>query len=104
MGGACSPHETEEKTYLVFVGKPEGQKLLRRPRCGRKNNFKMDLIKKLESVHWINVSRDRDQLMGSCEYHNEHPGSVKEYEFLDWLNDHEGLYSMKYFAHTTVPR
>jgi hypothetical protein len=34
MGRACSTHKEKRNAYLVLVGKPEGEKLLGRPRHG----------------------------------------------------------------------
>jgi hypothetical protein len=35
----------KRNAYRLFVGKPEGKKLLRRPICGWVDNIKMDLVK-----------------------------------------------------------
>jgi hypothetical protein len=43
MGGTCSSHGEERGMYRVLVGKSEGKRPLRRPRCKWKNNIKMDL-------------------------------------------------------------
>jgi len=44
MGGACSTYGREERrsVYRVLMVKPEGKRLLGRPRC-RKDFIKMDL-------------------------------------------------------------
>jgi hypothetical protein len=46
-----------------LVGKPEEGRSLRRPRCRREDNIRMDLIKEIgwEDVDWIRLAEDRDQ-------------------------------------------
>jgi hypothetical protein len=48
--------------YRILVGKPEGRRLLGRPRCRWVDNTKMNL-RKIEwgSMNWIDVVQDRDQ-------------------------------------------
>jgi hypothetical protein len=49
-------------TYRPFIGKPEGQGTLGRPRCRWVNNIKMDLLEiGLSVVDWIGVAQDRDK-------------------------------------------
>jgi hypothetical protein len=44
------------------VGNPEGKKPLRRPRCRRENNIKMDLREiGWDGMDWIDLAQDRDQ-------------------------------------------
>jgi hypothetical protein len=44
------------------VGKPEGNRLLRRPRCKCENNTKTDLKEVgWGGVDWIHLAQDRDQ-------------------------------------------
>ena len=43
MGGACSAHGGEKTRIQGFGGKPEGKRLLGRPRHRCKDNIKMDL-------------------------------------------------------------
>jgi hypothetical protein len=43
MGGACSTYGEERVVYMVFVRKPEGKRLLGRPRHRWENNIKADL-------------------------------------------------------------
>jgi hypothetical protein len=40
MGGACSTNREEERVWLL-VGKPEGKRLLGRPKCRWVDNIKM---------------------------------------------------------------
>jgi hypothetical protein len=59
MDGACSVLGRDKKYILVI--KPEGKRLLGRPRC-RWENIKMDLGEiGLEGVDWIYVAWDRGQ-------------------------------------------
>jgi hypothetical protein len=48
MGWACSMCMGEENRVQDLVGKPEGQRLLGRPRCRWEDNIKMDL----QEVGW----------------------------------------------------
>jgi hypothetical protein len=41
MGGACSTYGDKRNVRRVFVGKPEGKRLLARPRRRREYNIKM---------------------------------------------------------------
>jgi hypothetical protein len=46
--------------YRFFVGRPEGKRLLERPRCRWKFNIKMDLREiKIDGVNWIQLAYDR---------------------------------------------
>jgi hypothetical protein len=48
--------------YRVLVGKPEGNKLLARPRRRWENGIRMDLRQTgWERVEWIQVAQDRDR-------------------------------------------
>ena len=48
--------------YRVLVGKPEGKKPLRRPRCRWKDNTKMDLQEvEREGMDWIELAQARDR-------------------------------------------
>jgi hypothetical protein len=46
----------------ILVGKPEGNRPLRRPKCRGENNVKMDL-REIEwgDMDWIHLAEDRDQ-------------------------------------------
>jgi len=43
MGRACSWYGGEERHVVGFVGKPEGNRPLGRPRCRWEDNIKMEL-------------------------------------------------------------
>jgi len=48
--------------YRNLVGKPEGQRLLGRPRCRWDNNIKMDLQEVgYGGMDWIELPQDRDR-------------------------------------------
>ena len=50
-------------SYRVLVGKPEGMRLLGRPRCRWEDNIQMDLQKVgSRVVNWIELAQDRDKL------------------------------------------
>jgi hypothetical protein len=47
--------------YRILVGKPEGKKLLGRPRCRWMDNIKMYLREVgWDGVDWMNIAQDRD--------------------------------------------
>jgi len=48
--------------YRVLVGKPEGKRLLGRPRLRWEDNAKMDLQEVgCEGMDWIDLAQDRDR-------------------------------------------
>jgi hypothetical protein len=51
-----------EGIYRVLVGKPEGKRPLRRPRCRWEDNIKMDLQEvECGGMDWIWLAQDRDR-------------------------------------------
>jgi hypothetical protein len=49
--------------YRVWVGRPEGKRPLRRPRCRWKDNIKMDLREiGIDGANWIQLAQERAQL------------------------------------------
>jgi len=86
MGRACGTYGEGRSMYRVLVGKPEGRRLVGRPRHRWEDNIKMDL----QEVGCGGYGLDRagsgsGQGVGTCECGNETSGSVKFGEFLDWL-------------------
>jgi hypothetical protein len=53
----------ERKVYRILVGKPEGKRLLGRPRCRWEDGIRMD-HREIEwgSVEWIQLAQGRDWL------------------------------------------
>jgi hypothetical protein len=48
-------------TYKVLVGKPEGKRLVSRPRCRWKDNTKIDLIETgCKGMHRIQLAQERE--------------------------------------------
>jgi hypothetical protein len=46
--------------YRVLVGRPEGKRLLGRPRCRCRDNIKMDLKELgIDGANWIQLAQDR---------------------------------------------
>jgi hypothetical protein len=63
----------------VLAGKPEGNRLLGRPRCRWEDNIKMDLQEVgCEIMDWIGLVQDRDSWRALVN-----AGSIKCGEFLD---------------------
>jgi hypothetical protein len=48
--------------YRIFVGKPEGNRPLGRPRCRWVNNVKID-VREIgwDDMDWIDLAQDRDR-------------------------------------------
>jgi len=62
MDGACSTYGERRGLYWVFVGKPEGKRLLGRPRLRCEYNIKIDLQEvKCGSIDWVDVAQVRDR-------------------------------------------
>jgi hypothetical protein len=61
MGGACSRNGEEMNAYRLLVGKPEGKRMLGRPRRRWVNNVRMDLVEVgLGDVDRIGLTEDRN--------------------------------------------
>jgi hypothetical protein len=55
-------HEAEEEFIYDFGGKPEGKRLLERPRCMRADNIKKDLKEREWGVlDWNDVIQNKDK-------------------------------------------
>jgi hypothetical protein len=53
----------KRNAYRLLVGKPEGKRLLGRPRCGWVDNIRMDLGEvEWGGVDWIDLAQDRNRL------------------------------------------
>jgi hypothetical protein len=62
MGRACRTNGAKRNTYRILVGKPEGKRLLGRPRRRWVDNIKMDLREiGWDVMDWIDLFQDRDQ-------------------------------------------
>jgi hypothetical protein len=61
MGGACSTNEEERNANRIFVGRPEGKRLLIRRRLMSADNIKMDLGEmEWGAMEWVYLAQDRD--------------------------------------------
>jgi hypothetical protein len=70
--------------HRALVGKPEGKRPLRRPRCRWEDNIKTDLQEVGCEGVWTGSSWLRiGQVGGICECGNEPSGSIQCEEFLD---------------------
>jgi hypothetical protein len=62
MGGVCSTYGERRGIYRVLVGKPEGKRLLGKPRLRWEDDIKMDFQKVgYGGMDWIDLARDRDR-------------------------------------------
>jgi hypothetical protein len=82
MDGACSMNGEKRNAYRLLVGKPEGKRLLGRPRRRRVDNIRMDLgAVGCGDVDWIGLAQNRDRWReSSCGRGNEPSGSMKSWE------------------------
>jgi hypothetical protein len=63
IGRACSACGENSNTYSIFMGEPEGNTPLGRPRGRWENNSKMNLREEECSfMEWIHLVQDRDHL------------------------------------------
>jgi hypothetical protein len=52
----------KRNAYRIFVGNPEGKRLLGRQRCRWMDNIKMDLGEiGWDGIDWFDLAQDRDQ-------------------------------------------
>jgi hypothetical protein len=55
----------KRNAYRILVGKPEGKRPLRRPRCRWEDNIRKDLRETgWGGIDWIALAQDRDQWRG----------------------------------------
>jgi hypothetical protein len=63
--GHVARAEEKRNEYIILVGKPEGKRLIRRLRHRWEDNITMNLREiGWESVDWIHVTQNMDQLEG----------------------------------------
>jgi hypothetical protein len=59
MGGACNAYGEGRVVYRFWVGKPEGKRLLGRPRRRWEDNIRLDLQEVgCGCVDWIGLAQD----------------------------------------------
>jgi hypothetical protein len=62
MGRACSTNGDKRNSYKILVGKPEGKRSLRIPRCRWVDNIKMYLREiGWSGVGWIDLAQERGE-------------------------------------------
>jgi hypothetical protein len=53
--------EEKKNAYNILIGKPEGKRLLRKPKCKLEDNIKMELIEiGWEVVNWTYLAQVSD--------------------------------------------
>ena len=82
---ACSTYGVTRDVCRVLVGKPEGKRLLGRPRCIWEDNIKMDLQEVRCGYGLDRAGSGRGQVGGTCGCGNEISGYMKFDEFLHHL-------------------
>jgi hypothetical protein len=62
MGEACSTSGEKRNANGILVGKPEGNRSRRRPRCRWVDNIKM-YLREIEwgGIDWTDLAQDRNQ-------------------------------------------
>jgi hypothetical protein len=74
--------------YRLLVGKPEGKRLLGRPRRKWVDNINMNLVEiGLSGVDWIGLAQDRYRCWSCCECGNEPSVYIKCWETIEWLHN-----------------
>jgi hypothetical protein len=59
VGGTCGTNGEKRNVYRLLVGKPEGKRLLERPRCRWIDSIKIDLLEiGFSFVDWIGLAQD----------------------------------------------
>jgi hypothetical protein len=92
MDRTCSTNGEKINSYRISVGKPEGKRILGRPRRGRVCNINMDLRElEYDGLDWIDLAQDRDQWKALVTYGNEPSGSIKCGEVLEYLHSSRQL-------------
>jgi hypothetical protein len=62
MGGPCRTHGKYEKRNKILVGKPEGKRLLGKPKRGWVDNIRINHTEiRWEVVDWYHKVQDREQ-------------------------------------------
>jgi hypothetical protein len=62
VGSACGANGESRNVFRLLVGKPEGKRPLRRPRCRWMDNIKMDLLETgWGCVDWIGLAQDKEK-------------------------------------------
>jgi hypothetical protein len=65
MGRACSTNGDKRNSFRILMGKPEGKRPLRRPRCRWVDSTKLDFREiGWDGMDWIDVAQDMDQWRG----------------------------------------
>jgi hypothetical protein len=61
MGRACSRNREKGHAYRILVRKPEGKRLLRRPKRRWEDNIRTDIRKRgWGCMDWIDLAQNRD--------------------------------------------
>jgi len=81
-GGECGTYE-KQSAYRVLVGRPEGKRLLGRPRSTWEDNIKIDLEEMGWGMDGISLMTGARRVAGAYECGYEPSGSIKCGEFLD---------------------
>ena len=73
---------------MVLVGKPEVKRPLGRPKHRWEDNIMTDFQKVIWGVmDWVDLTQDRDKVVGTCKHVNEFSGTIKRGKFLEKLRN-----------------
>jgi hypothetical protein len=74
----------KRSAYRILVGKPEGKRLLGRPRCRWVDNIEIDLREVgWDGMDWIDLAKYRDQCRAFVNMVMKPSGSIKCWEVLE---------------------
>jgi hypothetical protein len=78
----------KRNAYRLLVGKPEGKRPLRRPRCRWVDNIRLDLGEVgWSDVDWICQAKDRNRRRALVNSVANLRGSMKCWETIKWPNN-----------------
>jgi len=76
-------------SYKILVRKSEGKRPSGIPMHRQENTIRMDLREiGWEGVDWLHLAQNKDQQQAVVNMVNEPSGSIKSWEFLDYLSDY----------------
>jgi hypothetical protein len=82
--------------YRVFVGRPEGERPLGRPRRRLEDNIKMDLREiGIDGANWIHLAQD-SPMASFCEHCNDPSGSIRKQDIVLYCKEYPAVVKRKF--------